>query len=336
MVMNRPEAIAQAEWRQSQLTKPEGSLGQIEAIAVQLAGIQKTEFPDASPAAVAIFATDHPVVTRRPEISAYPQDVTAAMVANFQNGGAAACVLAKQHGIDFSVHDVGVVGGNTEYHEGAGDLMEGKAMTKELFEKAVEAGQKVVRDLLGSHPDLRVFIPGEMGIGNTTAASSVVGALLSIEAEAVTGRGTGVAEESFQAKIETVREALSHADVSSPRSVVQTVGGREIAAMFGAILEAARADLAILVDGFIVSSAALAACREEEAVRDSLLFSHRSRERGHQLILAKMEATPLLELDLALGEASGALLAYPLLQSACAIHREMATFESAGVSGAHC
>ncbi|MEM6279547.1 MAG: nicotinate-nucleotide--dimethylbenzimidazole phosphoribosyltransferase [Verrucomicrobiota bacterium] len=334
MGMNRPEAIAQAKWRQSQLTKPAGSLGEIEAVAVQLAGIQKVESPDASPAAVAIFAADHPVVARRPEISAYPQDVTAAMVANFQNGGAAACVLAKQHGIDFSVHDVGVVGGNPEYQEGAGDLSKGEAMTKDLFEKSVGAGQKVVRDLLASFPDLRVFIPGEMGIGNTTAASSVVGALLSMDAEAITGRGTGVAEESFRAKIETVGQALSHADLSSPRSVVQTAGGREIAAMFGAMLEAARADLVILVDGFIVSSAALAACQEEPAIRDSLLFSHRSRERGHQLVLAELEATPLLDLDLALGEASGALLAYPLLQSACAIHREMATFESAGVSGA--
>jgi nicotinate-nucleotide--dimethylbenzimidazole phosphoribosyltransferase len=332
--------------RQQGLTKPRGSLGMLEEIPVQLAGLQKTPVPASRPAAAIVFASDHPVV--RHGVSAYPVEVTAAMVRNFVAGGAAASVLARQLRVPLHVLDVGVRGPPYLSFEedirltrapvardAAGDLRVEDAMSEATFTRAVLAGAAAV-DALSA--DVRVLLLGEMGIGNTTAASAVAAMLLDArgpQADALVGAGTGVAGAALERKRAVVRDALARVgNVRSPEEAVRRLGGRDIAALLGAAARACERGMAILVDGFIVSTAILALAQAAPATRRCFIFAHRSGEPGHTRVLEALDARPLLDLGMRLGEASGALLALPLLDQACALHARMATFESAGVPGA--
>lgn len=340
--VHRSAALA----RQECLTKPAGSLGALEALAVELASVSRDGVPRSRPASAILFASDHPVATRG--VSAYPQQVTAAMVSNFVRGGAAAAVLARHTGVDLLVVDVGVahpyaVPARGDGQPGpsvrlvrdpvadaeVGDISFEDGMTTDTLSAALEAGRRAVAAL---DPTTRVVILGEMGIGNTTVAAAVAGVLLGHDAEAIVGAGTGVSGAALEAKKEIVRLAMARvAPGSDPARVLCAVGGRDMAALVGAAGEAAARGMTVLVDGFIVSVAMLALVRACADVRRHLVFSHRSREHGHHAVLEALGATPLLDLRLRLGEASGALAALPLLDLSCALHLEMATFAEAGV-----
>lgn len=331
---------AAARARQAQLTKPPGSLGRLEDVAIALAELQGVERPGCRPAAALLFAADHPVV--RHGVAAFPQEVTAAMVANFVGGGAAAAVAARHLGLPLEVHDVGVAspaarsverGGARLVRHGvadlpAGDLRTEDAMSSDVFERCVAAGEGAVAAL---EPGTRVIVLGEMGIGNTTPASAVAAALLGRLAEELVGPGTGLDPEGVARKAEVVRDALGRLGDDGPLEVLRRVGGRELAAIAGAVLEASRRGIAVVVDGFIVSAAVLAAVRHAPEVQRSLLFGHRSGEPGHGLILEALDGRPLLDLGLRLGEGSGALAAFGLVELAVKLHGEMATFAEAGV-----
>lgn len=331
-----------ARARQNVLTKPAGSLGLLEDTAVQLAGIQATDVPRSRPAAAILFAADHPVT--RHGVSAYPSAVTAAMVQNFLAGGAAASVLTSKLGVPLRVVDVGVehpydasnVADGVSFRRAevadaaVGDIRGEDAMSAPVYEAALAAGAREV-DALGD--DIRVLVLGEMGIGNTTVAAAVAAALLDCRAEEIVGAGTGVAGAALAAKIEVVREAAERAHGRAPHEIVASVGGREIAALIGAAARAIERRIAILVDGFIVSAAMLALTSMDARARESMLFAHRSRERGHHRVLQALDAQPLLDLSLRLGEGSGALTALPLLDLACELHNHMATFAGANVPG---
>jgi nicotinate-nucleotide--dimethylbenzimidazole phosphoribosyltransferase len=326
-----------ARLRQASLTKPALALGRLEQLAIQLAGIQRTAIPQARPAACLLFAAEHPVT--RHGVSAYPSEVTAAMVANFVGGGAAASVLSRRQGIPLQVVNVGVAmpalpgvvrGASADMP--AGDLRTEDAMPPATFDAAFAAGRAAVANLAEAP---RVLLLGEMGIGNTTAASAVVAALLGMNPEDAVGAGTGVDAAGRARKVAVVHDALARLPAGlAPLEVLRCVGGRELAAIAGASLEAAERGIAILVDGFIVSAGVLAAARHEPGITPYLIPAHRSREVGHRRVLEALvgdASLALLDLDLALGEASGALLAFPLLELALATHAEMATFDSAGV-----
>jgi len=336
-------SAALARAHQQRLTKPAGSLGLLEEIPVQLAGLQRTAMPSSRPAAAIVFASDHPVA--RHGVSAYPVEVTAAMLRNFVAGGAAASVLARELRVPLHIVDVGVQGSSyltfNEHvrlvrapvaRDQVGDLRVEDAMTEATFARAVLAGASAVDALPAG---VLVLALGEMGIANTTAASAVTAMLLDAqgaEADALVGAGTGVAGDALARKRAVVRDALARVGrVRSAAEAVRRLGGRDIAALFGAAARACERGMAILVDGFIVSAAVLALVRSAPATRRSFLFAHRSAEPGHRRVLEMLEARPLLDLGLRLGEASGALLALPLLDHACALHAGMATFESAGV-----
>ena len=332
-------ATAEARARQTVLTKPAGSLGLLEDLAVQLAGIQGGA-PASRPAEAVIFAADHPVVKHG--VSAYPPAVTAAMVENFVRGGAAASVLARRLGVGLTVVDVGVATPYTRGVSGPGarlrradvaDLNEGDiriedAMSPAVYSAARAAGIDAI-DALDA--GTRVVVLGEMGIGNTTVAAAVVAALLGGDPAELVGSGTGVDRAGFDRKVAVVRDAVRRVVGTEPHHVLKAVGGREIAALVAAAGRAIERRMAVLVDGFIVSAAILALVRIDPRTRRSLIFAHRSREPGHARILTALDARPLLDLDLRLGEASGALVALPLLDLACALHGEMATFADAGV-----
>ncbi len=328
--------------RQAQLTKPPGSLGGLETVALELAGIQGVERPVARPAAALLFASDHPVV--RHGVAAFPASVTAGMVANFAAGGAAASVAALQvHRMPLAVHDVGVdtpyelpadVAAPVQRHMcadlPAGDLRTEDAMSPKLFAAALEAGRSAVEQL---EPQPKILILGEMGIGNTTPASAVAAALLGRPATDLAWPGTGLDADGISLKATVIAEALSRLESTDPMEVLRVVGGRELAALAGAALAAHERGIAVLVDGFIVTAAIYAAVRHEPGLRWHLLFGHRSGEPGHALLLEAMGAKPLLDLGLRLGEGSGALAAYGLVELSCALHGSMATFAEAGLEG---
>lgn len=333
-----------ARARQARLTKPEGSLGRLEELALELAAIQGTDRPSARDAAALLFAADHPVT--RHGVSAYPPAVTRAMLRNFVQGGAAASVLSQQQRIALHVIDVGVLPADEgsepssrsatalSYRDPvaddpAGDIRVEDAMSTSTLELAICAGRRAIAELGAA---TRVVLLGEMGIGNTTVASSVCAALLGGDARDCVGAGTGVTGSALQTKQRVVQEAVARlGDEQDPLEVVRRCGGRDLAALMGGMAEAASRRMAVVVDGFISTAAALALVRALPATRPFMIFSHRSQERGHARVLEALDARPLLDLSLRLGEASGALLAYPLLELACAVHGGMATFESAAV-----
>jgi len=334
---------AAATARQKTLTKPEGSLGRLEEIAIQLASLGHDGAAASRPAAAILFASDHPVATRG--VSAYPPAVTAAMTANFLRGGAAAAVAAARLGVPLAIVDVGVASPYATEPRApqiswsrdevadlpVGDLAVTDALPGDALPAAVRAGRRAVAAL---PRDTRVVLLGEMGIGNTTVAAAVAGALLEIGADAIVGAGTGVSGDALRIKRDVVAQALARVPSgASPEAVLRAVGGRDIAALVGAAGEAAARGMVVLVDGFIVSAAILALVRWCPAARARLIFAHRSGEQGHVAILNALDARPLLELDLRLGEGSGAFAALPLLDLACSLHHGMATFEEAGVPG---
>ncbi|MGY2170660.1 nicotinate-nucleotide--dimethylbenzimidazole phosphoribosyltransferase [Pseudomonas gingeri] len=324
--------------RQQQLTKPAGSLGLLEQVAVQLAGLQGRLKPRVDHLWIAIFAGDHGVVAEG--VSAYPQEVTGQMLANFVGGGAAISVLARQLGAQLDVNDLGTVTpmlnlpGVRHLQIGAGtaNFVQGPAMTEAQGRLALEAGRDSVRRAVAAGSEL--FIGGEMGIGNTAAASAVACALLGCPANLLAGPGTGLDPAGVSHKAQVIERALAlHAGhTSDPLQALFRLGGFEIAALAGAYLACAQEGVAVLVDGFICTVAAMVAVRLNPGCRDWLIFGHRGAELGHRHVLESLLAEPLLELGLRLGEGSGAALAVPLLRLACDLHGQMATFAEAAVA----
>ncbi|MGY1449252.1 nicotinate-nucleotide--dimethylbenzimidazole phosphoribosyltransferase [Pseudomonas chlororaphis] len=332
------QALEAAQSRQQQLTKPAGSLGQLERVAVQLAGLQGRVKPGLEQLWIAIFAGDHGVVAEG--VSAYPQAVTGQMLHNFVSGGAAISVLARQLRARLEVVDLGTVTpglnlpGVRHLNLGAGtrNFVEGPAMTQAQGEQALQAGRDSVLRAVEQGSEL--FIGGEMGIGNTTAASAVACALLDIPVVHLAGPGTGLDAAGVSHKAQVIERALSRhaAQRGDALQTLFNLGGFEIAALVGAYLACAQEGVAVLVDGFICSVAALVAVGLNPECRPWLLFGHRGAEPGHRHILQTLEAEPLLDLGLRLGEGSGAALAVPLLRLACDLHGQMATFAEAVVA----
>lgn len=331
------DAAARATAHQGRLTKPAGALGRLETLAVQLAAWQGTERPSLQHVRACVFAADHGVAAQG--VSAYPQAVTARMVANFLSGGAAASVLAREQGVVLEVVNLGtaqpVASGpglvNSPIAAMTGDFTRTAAMSAVQCDTALSAGRDAVRRAAGA--GARLFIAGEMGIGNTTAAAALAGGLLQLPATRLAGPGTGLAPDGVRHKAQVIERALAlhGAHCTDPLEALRRLGGFEIAAIAGAALVGAQIGLPLLVDGFIATAAVLVACRLQPAVRDWCLFAHASAEPGHQALLQALDAQPLLSLGLRLGEGSGALTALPLLRLACAVHGGMATFEAAGL-----
>lgn len=337
--MPDPAAETAARLRQETLTKPPGSLGQLEALATRLAALQGRERPGVDQVQIVVFAADHGVAAEG--VSAFPQAVTAEMVKNFARGGAAISVLARTLGARLEVVNLGTVADCGDHAAvtqvrlgpGTANLAQTAAMTEAQALAALDAGRaSVVRAC--SH-GVELYIGGEMGIGNTTAAAAVSCALLGAEPEALAGPGTGLDGAGVAHKVGVIRRALLlHRDfLRDPFEVVRCVGGFEIAALSGAYISCAQKGLPVLVDGFIASAAALLASRLCPGAERWMLFAHRSAEPGHGRVLAALRAEPLLALNLRLGEGSGAAAALPLLRLACDLHNGMATFAEAGVSG---
>ncbi|MBH2015377.1 MAG: nicotinate-nucleotide--dimethylbenzimidazole phosphoribosyltransferase [Burkholderiales bacterium] len=317
-------------------TKPLGSLGRIESLARQIGLILRSERPELLQPQVVVFAGDHGLAARG--VSAFPADVTWQMVENFLAGGAAVSVLARQHGLALTVVDAGVARDIAprptlqlrKVAPGTADCTQGPAMSAAQCQQALREGAEVVRSLPGN-----AVLFGEMGIGNTSSAALIMARLTGLPLAQCVGRGTGLDEAAVQRKLGVLQEALlANADAHEPLAVLQAFGGFEVAMMCGAMLEAAAQDRVIVIDGFIATSALLVAQALQPRVLQRCVFSHQSDESGHARMLAHLGAEPVLELDLRLGEGSGGALAWPLLESACRILREMASFESAGVSSA--
>lgn len=324
--------------RQGHLTKPPGSLGKLEAIAVQLAALQGTVKPQMERVQISVFAADHGVAAEG--VSAFPQAVTAEMVKNFARGGAAISVLAKQVNATLEVINLGTVFPVEPLAEvrderiaaGTANFAQGAAMTEAQLAAALQAGRAAV--LRAKQDGAQLFIGGEMGIANTTSASAIACALLQESPQLLAGPGTGLDGKGVAHKAAVIQRALDlhQGNLAQPLDVLRHVGGFEIAALAGAYLAAAQNGLPVLVDGFISTVAALAAVRIQPGVRDWLLFAHTSAEPGHRRVLGALDAQPLLQLGMRLGEGSGAATAVPLLRLACALHNNMATFAEAGVS----
>jgi nicotinate-nucleotide--dimethylbenzimidazole phosphoribosyltransferase len=326
--------------RQARLTMPPGSLGRLLEFGRQLAAIQRTDRPEAHPALVAVFAADHGVA--RAGVSAYPQEVTGQMVANFVAGGAAINVLARRAGASLEVVDLGVVhvpagmaerGGfrSLPIRAGTASFLEGPAMSPDEARRAFAVGLRLGAEWAGGY---RAIALGEMGIGNTTSASALIAALTGASPSEVVGRGTGVDDAGLARKREAVERALAlhRPGARDAWDWAARVGGFEIVGLAGLAVEAARSRTVVVLDGLISTAAGLLAARVCPAVRGSLVASHAGVEPGHRVALESMDLKPVLELGLRLGEGSGAALALPILAAAADILRDMATFESAGVS----
>lgn len=331
------QAAEAAHARQQTLTKPPGSLGRLELLVGQLAAWQGRACPQVDRVWISVFAADHGVAEEG--VSAFPQAVTGEMVRNFAGGGAAISVLARTLGATLDVVNLGTVNDPGEIDgvlraiiaPSTANLCLAPAMTREQCEAALRVGAERVAQARATGAEL--FIGGEMGIANTTSATALACALLGESPCALVGAGTGLDDAGIARKIVVIERALRrHADAVEPIELLCRLGGFEIAALAGACIAAAQARLPVLVDGFIVTAAALAAVRMNPSVRDWLLFAHRSHERGHARLLDALDADPLLDLGLRLGEGSGAAVAVPLLRMACALHAGMATFAQAGVS----
>ena len=321
-------------------TKPLGSLGLLERLALRLGVILGTESPVLHAPQMLVCAGDHGLAARG--VSAFPSDVTWQMVENFLAGGAAVSVLARQHGLGLTVVDCGVAKPIAardaapgqprlllrKVASGTQDASVGPAMSAEQCAHALANGVEVVRGLPGN-----ALLLGEMGIANTSVASLLLARLAGLPLAEVTGAGTGLDAAGIERKRAVLQQALdANAGATSPLDALAALGGYEVATLVGAVLQAAAERRVIVVDGFITSAAVLVASRIAPQVLQRCVFAHRSGERGHALMLEQMQAEPLLDLGLRLGEGSGAALAWPLLQSACAVLREMASFESAGVA----
>jgi nicotinate-nucleotide--dimethylbenzimidazole phosphoribosyltransferase len=326
-------AIDGALARQAVLTKPAGSLGRLEEIGVKFSGWQSTDKPSLKKIQIAVFAADHGIA--QAGVSAFPQQVTVEMVKNFSRGGAAISVLARQWDARFSIINMGTVFPCGELPglisravaAGTHNFAKQAAMSSAQLDQALLSGAEVVLD------DSHVFIGGEMGIANTTSAAALGCAYLGLEATELTGRGTGIDDRMLQHKTGLIDDALvlHRAVATTSFEKLRCFGGFEIAALAGAYIACAQKGVPVLVDGFISTAAAVAAVSLNSGVRDWMLFSHQSQESGHRHLLKFLDASPLLDFQMRLGEGSGAALCVPLLQSACLLQSEMATFEEAAV-----
>ncbi|MDP3820302.1 MAG: nicotinate-nucleotide--dimethylbenzimidazole phosphoribosyltransferase [Burkholderiales bacterium] len=328
-------ALAQRlQHRLDHKTKPQGALGSLEALALQIGLVQQTDQPVLRTPQVLVFAADHGLAANG--VSAYPSDVTWQMVENFLAGGAAVSVLARQHGLALTVVDAGV------RHEfaprpglldckigpGTADASQGDAMTPAQCAAAIRRGRDVVRALPGN-----VVLLGEMGIGNTSSAALLLARLSGADIGACVGRGTGLDDAGLAHKRVVLRVVLQrHPGAQAPLEALAAFGGFEIAMMAGAALQAASERRLVVVDGFIAGAAILVAAMLAPDLLGYCVFAHRSNEAGHRLMLEHLGVQALLDLGLRLGEASGAVLAWPLVASAVLLLNEMASFESAGVS----
>jgi nicotinate-nucleotide--dimethylbenzimidazole phosphoribosyltransferase len=332
--LNNPALSVRLQHRIDQKTKPLGSLGRLEALALQLGLIQQSEAPTLIDPQMVVFAGDHGLAARG--VSAYPSDVTWQMVENFLAGGAAVSVLARQHGLALTVVDAGVAKDIApraglqirKVAPGTQDCSQGPAMSAAQCQQALVHGAEVVRSLPGN-----AVLFGEMGIGNTSSAALIMSRLTGLPLSQCVGRGTGLDDAGLARKLLVLQEALvANAQAIEPQDVLAAFGGFEVAQMCGAMLEAAAQNRLIVVDGFIATSAVLVAHALQPHVLQRGVFAHQSDESGHARMLAHLKVEPLLQLDLRLGEGSGAALAWPLLVSSCRILDQMASFESAGVS----
>jgi len=338
--LTNPALTARLQRLIDQKTKPLGSLGRLESLALRLGQILGTEAPCLQAPQMLVCAGDHGLAARG--VSAFPSDVTWQMVENFLAGGAAVSVLARQHGLALTVVDCGVVKDIAarpcapgepqlllrKVAPGTQDASQGPAMGLAQCEAALQNGMDVVRGLPGN-----AVLLGEMGIGNTSVASLLLARLAGLPIAECTGAGTGLDSAGIARKCAVLQQALdANVGATEPLAALAALGGFEVATLVGAVLQAAAERRVIVVDGFITSAAVLVASRLQPGVLQRCVFAHRSGERAHGLMLEQMQAEPLLDLGLRLGEGSGAALAWPLLESACAILREMASFEAAGVS----
>jgi nicotinate-nucleotide--dimethylbenzimidazole phosphoribosyltransferase len=319
------DAYAAAQDALDAKTKPRGSLGRLEELACRISGIRGTAAPGRLRAAVVVVAADHGVA--REGVSAYPSEVTRQMLANFEAGGAAVCVLAREAGALLRIVDAGV-GMPTA------SIADGPAMSRADALRWVERGIMLAGELAGS--DVGIVVLGEMGIGNTTSAAALSAALLPADPASVCGRGTGIDAAGLARKVDVVTRALraNPSEPTDPVGALAALGGFEIAVLVGLALGGAAERLVVVLDGFITAAAALVAVRLEPSAVDAMVAAHLSPEPGHRLLLEAIGLEPLLDLQLRLGEGSGAALALPLLRASLAVLGEMATFEAAGVTDA--
>lgn len=327
-----------AEQRQTQLTKPPGSLGRLEEFAIRLAALQNTQRPGVDRVHIAIFAADHGVAAEG--VSAFPQSVTGEMIKNFARGGAAISVLARALNASLeiinlgTVHDTQALTDVRHCHLGpsTANFVHEPAMTWEQLNQALQVGFEAIER--AQQTGQQLFIGGEMGIGNTTSATTLACLLLNEQPVLLTGRGTGLAAEGIVHKCAIITRALSlhRPRMDSPSDALRRVGGFEIAALTGAYIHGAQLGLPLLIDGFISTVAALTAEHIVPGCKDWFIFSHQSSELGHALVLKALNADPLIDLQMRLGEGSGAAVTLNLLRMACRLHNEMATFSEAQVS----
>ncbi len=333
-------AMRQAQARQDNLTKPQGSLGLLEELSVKVAGITGLAQPRIQDKVIVTMAGDHGVATEG--VSLFPQEVTAQMVYNFLRGGAGINVLARHVGARVVVVDMGVATElephpkllNKKVAYGTKNMAQGPAMSREEAIQAIEAGIEIVESELRRGMD--IVGTGDMGIGNTTPSSAVVAALTGAPVADVTGRGTGIGDEQLAHKVETIERALAvnRPNPADPLDVLAKVGGLEIGGIAGVVLGAAAHHLPVVIDGFISGAGALIAAELAPQVKDYLIAAHLSVELGHRLVLKRLGLTPLLNLNLRLGEGTGAALGIFLVEAAVKVLNEMATFADAGVSEA--
>ncbi|MDG4598207.1 MAG: nicotinate-nucleotide--dimethylbenzimidazole phosphoribosyltransferase [Candidatus Contendobacter sp.] len=330
--------LAAARERQAQLTKPPGSLGRLEELGVTLAAMQGVQRPRVDKVWITVFAGDHGVVAEG--VSAFPQIVTAEMVRNFARGGAAISVLARTWDARLEVVNVGTVRPLEELPgvldarvgPGTANFVREPAMTVDQLRDALMAGHDAAER--AAINGARLFIGGEMGIGNTTSAAAIACSLLGLPAARLAGPGTGLDAAGVARKALVIERALAHQRSDQPLIALQRLGGFEIAALAGAYLRCGQLGLPALVDGFIATAAALVAVRLRPELAAWLFYSHCSAEPGHRQLMDALAVKPLLDLSMRLGEGSGAAVAMPILRAAAALHADMATFAEAGVSRA--
>ncbi|MBD3183946.1 nicotinate-nucleotide--dimethylbenzimidazole phosphoribosyltransferase [Candidatus Poribacteria bacterium] len=327
--------------RLDNLTKPRGSLGKLEDFAKKIVSITGKENPDLSEKVIITMAGDHGVTQEG--VSAYPQEVTAQMVYNFLNGGAGINVLSRHVGADVVVVDMGVAG-EFEYHQnlvikkvarGTKNFAKGPSMTREQAVESIEAGIEVVEELINHRPKkLHILGTGEMGIGNTTPSSAITAVFTGLTVSDVTGRGTGIDDNAYLNKVKVIEKAISinKPDPSDPIDVLSKVGGFEIGGLAGVTLAAAANSIPVVIDGFISSAAALIAVEIKPEVKEYIFAAHKSVEIGHTAILNRIEVQPILDMQMCLGEGTGAVLAMDLIEAGVKILNEMASFGEAGVS----
>ncbi|MCE5203834.1 MAG: nicotinate-nucleotide--dimethylbenzimidazole phosphoribosyltransferase [Actinomycetia bacterium] len=333
------EAWRSRAWeRLDSLSKPPRSLGVLEELAARIAAVQRTERPVAHPASIVVMAGDHGVAAQN--VTPYPQEVTVQMLTNFAAGGAAINQLASHAGASLRIVDVGVAADTRgipgveqrKVRAGTFDISQGPAMSREEAAMAVMAGVEVAFQMVDSKT--RILGTGEMGIGNTTAAAALASTFIGVPPADVVGRGTGLDDRGLAHKVEVVSQALAvnHVDPEDPLGALAAVGGLEIAGMAGLVLGAAARKTCVVADGFISGVAALAAVRMAPHAAGYLFPSHLSAERGHRVVLEGLGLRPVLELDMRLGEGTGAAMAISILDAACRVMTGMATFQEAGVS----